>query len=77
MFAPLPLDRTTRLSPVLPPSPPSGLQPPLPIPFAIRHPPCDRFAPFSLIPLPRISLIPFFIVPNILTDSDHRESPRG
>lgn len=36
MFAPLPLDRTTHLSPVLPPpSPPSGLQPPLPIPFAV------------------------------------------
>lgn len=78
MFAPLPLDRTTRLSPVLSPSPPSGLQPPLPIPFVIRPPsPCDRFAPFSVIPLPRISLTPFFIVPNILTDSGHRESPHG
>lgn len=31
----------------------------------------------SLPPLYRGSLIPFFIVPNILTDSDHKESPCG
>lgn len=31
----------------------------------------------SLPPLYRGSLTPFFVVPNILTDSDHKESPRG
>lgn len=37
---------------------------------------CERFAPFSAA-LYRGSHTPFLIVPNILTDSDHKESPRG
>lgn len=61
--------------------PPSGRQQPLPIPFAIRLPsfllssfPLATVLHPSLPPLYRGSLIPFFIIPNILTNSDHRES---
>lgn len=45
-------------------------------PSPVRFPLASAFAPFSAVPSPEDPSLPFFTVPNILTDSDHKESSR-
>lgn len=76
MFAPLPLDRTTHLSPVLPTSPLLRVSSRhFLFPSPVRSP-RGPFCTLPCRPFTEDPSLPFFIVPNILTDSDHKESPR-